>query len=245
MAQALHERGFRYFDTKQAQIRCHGHIVNLAVQAFMFSKDQEAVEAAIKYAEETVEDEDLDIEDYMIANYKRASEEVWHEIGSLEKVHNLAIWLRSSNMRYNEFLELAKKMLTLDNDTQWNSWFKILEIALELWPHINTILAKYYDEIKLDFLSPEDWRTLHNTYDFLQPFFRVTQETQGDYSTLDCILYTMDFLISHFRKAEAKHAANPHLFSAIQTGWYAFDKYYSMTDSVTAYAAALLLSPNR
>src|SRR5579871_3316381 len=93
VAQALHERGFRYFDAKQAQIHCHGHIVNLAVQAFMFSKDQEAVEAAIKHAEETVEDEDLDIEDHMIANYKRASEEVWYEIGSLGKVHNLVVWL--------------------------------------------------------------------------------------------------------------------------------------------------------
>ena len=81
--------------------------------------------------------------------------------------------------------------------------------------------------------------------DFLQLFFRVTQETQGDFSTLDHTLYTMDFLISYYRKAEAKHAANSHLFSAIQTGWYAFDKYYSMTDSITAYAAALLLSPNR
>ena len=121
----------------------------------------------------------------------------------------------------------------------------MLEIALELQPHINTILAKYYNEIKLNFLSPEDWRTLRDTYDFLQPFFRVTQETQGDFSTLNHTLYTMNFLISHFRKAEAKHAANPHPFSAIRTSWYAFDKYYSITDSVPVYAAALLLSPNR
>ena len=71
------------------------------------------------------------------------------------------------------------------------------------------------------------------------------QEIQGDFSTLDCILYAIDFLISYFRKVEAKYTANPHLFSAIRTGWYAFDKYYSMTDSVTAYAATLLLSLNQ
>lgn len=245
VAQALRERGFQYFDAKQARIRCHGHIINIAVQAFIFSKDPEAVEAAIKRAEDAAEDDNLDIEDHITANYEKACKEVWREMGSLGKVHNLAVWLRGSNTRYNEFLELAKKMLTLDNDTRWNSWFTMLEIALELQPHINTTLAKYYDDIKLDFLLPEDWQNLRHTYEFLQPFFRVTQETQGDFSTLDRTLYTMDFLISHFRKAEVKHTANPHLFSAIRTSWYAFDKYYSMTDSVTAYAAALLLSPNR
>ncbi len=72
------------------------------------------------------------------------------------------------------FLELIKKILTLDNDTRWNSWFKILKIALELQSYINTILAKYYDEIKLNFFSPEDWRIFCDIYDFLQPFFRVT-----------------------------------------------------------------------
>ena len=211
----------------------------------MFSKDPEAVKAAIKRAEEATENDNLNVEDHIIANYKRAGEEVQREMSSLGKIHNLAVQLRGSNARYNEFLELTQKMLSLDNDTRWNSWFKMLEIALELQPHINTILAKYYDDIKLDFLSPEDQRNLRHTYEFLQPFFRVTQETQSDFSTLDRTLYTMDFLISHFRKAEAKHAANPHLFSAIRTSWYAFDKYYSMTDSVTAYAAALLLTPNR
>jgi hypothetical protein len=42
---------------------------------------------------------------------------------------------------------------------------------------------------------------------------------------------------------QAKHVANPHLLSAIHTLWYTFDKYYSLTDNVTAYA--LLLAPHR
>ena len=47
VARGLRERGIPGFDAKQARIRCHGHVVNLAVQAFMFTKDEEAVEIAL------------------------------------------------------------------------------------------------------------------------------------------------------------------------------------------------------
>ena len=125
-------------------------------------------------------------------------------MGALGKVHNFAVWVRGSNARYNEFLQLTNKMLTLDNDTRWNSWFTMLERAIELRPHINKTIEKHYAEIKLDFLTPEDWKTLNDTYEFLQPFYRVTMETQGDRATLDRTLSTMDFLINHFKKSEVR-----------------------------------------
>lgn len=207
ISQDLRIRGIRDFDAKQARIRCHGHIINLTVQAFMFTKDPEAVEAAARRAEEAVNnDEEVDIEDTLAARFKKAAAEEWRQMGAIGKIHNFVVWLRLSNARYNEFLALAGKMISLDNDTRWNSWFTMLEGALKLRSHVNKTLEKYYNEIKLDFLTPEDWKILQDTYDFLQPFYRVTKETQYDFSTLDQTLYTMDFLISHFKASEGRKA---------------------------------------
>jgi hypothetical protein len=37
---------------KHQRIRCHGHVINLAVQAFLFMDSKEAVEAACQKIEE-------------------------------------------------------------------------------------------------------------------------------------------------------------------------------------------------
>ena len=55
----------------------------------------------------------------------------------------------------------------------------------------------------------------------------------------------MDFMVEHFKLSLVKYATNKRLCSAITTSWHAFDKYYLKTDSVTAYGAALLLTPHR
>jgi len=57
----------------------------------MFLKDLEVVKVAIKRVEEATENDNLNVEDHIIANYERAGEEVWHEMGSLGKIHNLAV----------------------------------------------------------------------------------------------------------------------------------------------------------
>ena len=55
-----------------------------------------------------------------------------------------------------------------------------------------------------DYLSPAEWQTLEETAVFLQPFYRVTLETEGDLSTLDKTLHTMDILIKHFEKSQVR-----------------------------------------
>ncbi|TKA38491.1 hypothetical protein B0A49_13668, partial [Cryomyces minteri] len=87
--------------------------------------------------------------------------------------------------------------------------------------------------------------TIAATRLFLQPFWRVTLETEGDKATLDLTLKSMDFLIKHYERSKSKHAGNPTLSSSIITSWFVFDKYYNLTDATPAYAAALLLHPSR
>jgi hypothetical protein len=114
----LQGRGVRGFEHNQRQIRCHGHIINIAVQAFLFLIDEVAVEAALASAQHVFErGGDTDIEDHMAERFNEASEDVWRQIGPLGKLHNFSVWLRKSNNRY-EFYSRAKKMLVLDNDTR-------------------------------------------------------------------------------------------------------------------------------
>jgi hypothetical protein len=139
-------------------------------------------------------------------------------------------------------------MIPMDNDTRWNSWLLMCETAIE--PAVMQALKDYqfthYAEfVAEDLLTPEDWDLLKNIVDFLQPFKRVTKETEGANATLDRTLYTMDFLVKHYKKSSAKYAGSKQLLNCITTSWYVFDKYYAKTDEVAAYGAALLLAPHR
>ena len=51
------QKHFPTWNATQYQIRCIGHIINLAVQAFLFYKDTEAVKIAIRAAEELQREE--------------------------------------------------------------------------------------------------------------------------------------------------------------------------------------------
>jgi hypothetical protein len=110
------------YDPIQRQIRCHGHVVNISVQAFLFAKDEEAVEAAFKSAVEALavneDSEDLELDHSLANQFKKAAEAKWREIGGLGKIHNLVVFIRGSNDRFNRFLRLAGKMIPLDNDTR-------------------------------------------------------------------------------------------------------------------------------
>jgi len=70
------------------------------------------------------------------------------------------------------------------------------------------------------------------------------KETEGDHVMLDKVLYTMDFMVEHFKTSLEKYATNPKLCDYICINWHAFNKYYLKTDKVTTYSAALLLAPH-
>jgi hypothetical protein len=77
-------------------------------------------------------------------------------------------------------------------------------VALKCRTAINQYAEKYYGEIGEDYLSPADWEVLEETAAFLQPFYRVTLETEGDFAMLDHTLFTMNILVKHFEKAQVR-----------------------------------------
>ena len=104
--------------------------------------------------------------------------------------------------------------------------------------HVDAFVKNHRKAIGKYALSPDDWDSLREINVFLKPFEKITMATQGDNDSIDKTLVTMDILVRHFaiEKQKNKHLNDAQFRDAIMRAWYAFDKYYSLTDE----AAALL-----
>ena len=52
----------------------------------------------------------------------------------------------------------------------------------------------------------------------------------------------MDFFINYIKSKQEEHMFDPNLLASLLTMWFAFNKYYNLTDQTSMYAAALLLN---
>src|SRR5579862_1679560 len=164
------------------RIRCQGHVINLIVQAFLFNskKDEKLMDSYDKEDEELEKDdngEEQDSEEEVVQQVlptkgkkKQKGKEVEPLLGRsisiriimgpLGKLHNIVIHIRSSANRTTWFVEHASKMIPLDNRTRWNSWFNMLNTALE--DQVKAALQLYVehyqdDSLKDDLLTTSDW----------------------------------------------------------------------------------------
>jgi hypothetical protein len=177
------------WNASQWRLRCLGHIINLEVQAFLFHNVIEVEE--LKSYDESEESTDIGDE----------AKKKFHLLGPLGKLHNIIINIRGSPSRTAEFLQLAGRMIPLDNRTRWNSWYLSLIVAEEHASSIDTYTKSdtHWDELSDDYLTPEDWNRLRKIKSFLKPFHRATLETQGHSSSLEKVLFTMDILVRYFK----------------------------------------------
>ena len=56
---------------------------------------------------------------------------IWTIIGPMGKLHNYIVYIYSSANCTIWFVNHTGKIIPLDNRTRWNSWFNILNTALE------------------------------------------------------------------------------------------------------------------
>ncbi|KAM7196956.1 Ribonuclease H-like domain containing protein, partial [Rhypophila sp. PSN 637] len=145
------------------RVPCLGHIINLAVNAFLFrdSKDLESLEQEEK------------------------DNNILESLGPLNKLRNMVVFIRGSASRTQEFKKLAGRRIPLYNRTRWNSWYLMLSVALEKATEIDSYTKTNFRILAKDFLSPEDWAWLQSVKLFLEPFYRAALETQGDNATID------------------------------------------------------------
>ena len=121
-------------------------------------------------------------------------------MGPLGQAHNIVVYIRGSTSRIEEFKELVGRMIPMDNHTRWNSWFNMLVVLLNLRPAVEKYCQDHEEELEDDILTPKDWKKLRTIKDFLAPFSRATLFTEGDSTSLDSTLFTMDVLIRHLQE---------------------------------------------
>ena len=227
------------------RVRCHGHILNLAVQAFLFGKDEEANTEAESQVEQLSL---LESTGTIAPDENHASR--WRGLGVLGRIHNIVMFIHSSDKRHRIFEEKAGRSIPRDNTTRWNSWYKMISVAITLRSDIVAFTDRYAREdpaLEPDILTQSDWKELEDIRDFLKPFEEITLDMQGHSATLDGIISSMDFLITHFDYYKTKYAVrnNRAMAARVLAGWYKFDRYYKATDDNPIYVAAILLHPNR
>src|SRR5205814_9676186 len=140
--------------------RCLGHIINLAVQSFLFSDPIED------------SDEDSDEEEEV----KQTRKEAYRKMGPHGKLHNIVVHIHGSEARTRDFKRLAERTIPCDNSTRWNSWYLMIKVAIEKAAAIDSYTKQWYEALQDDFLSPQDCETLDMISSFLQPFHWATLE---------------------------------------------------------------------
>lgn len=217
----------------QHRLRCNGHIINLAVQAFLFGNHKDI-------------DQDVTTTTGIETDLESGSSSCLQGGGFLlDKLHNIAVHIRASPARSTEFKNLAGRSLPLDNDTRWNSWYLMVETALKIHEAIDVYTKRWQGDLREDYLSLEDWDSLREISKFLKLFYRATLETQGKRGTLDQVLWTMDIIVKHYERSFQLYEKQPPLRARVLRSWEVFDKYYAKTEEVPVYATALILHPAR
>jgi hypothetical protein len=124
----------------------------------------------------------------------------WKAIPAMRKLHNIAVWLRSSSIHSDHWEDRVGLRLGIDNDTRWNSWYKLLDNLIRKQPQIKQFLLDYDKQIDDNILNLSDWDYLEKTHMFLQPFASATLWAEGKNSTLSQVLTIMDGLLRHYEK---------------------------------------------
>ena len=221
------------YDAKSHRLRCFGHIINLAVQSFLFVKDTEF----IKDCEQTSLQYDVTLEEI----------EQWRKKGPLGKLHNFVVYIQGSVQREQHFWDFSGgASLSRDNATRWNSWYMMLYCAINLREAIEQYCEAYPNaQYKDDILSSDEWDLLEKIKAFLEKIKMATKAFESSNNCLDNILPGMDYILGRFEAGKAENEDDAFLAPMFNSGWSKFNDYYSLTDESCAYTIALVLNPKR
>ncbi|EGU73046.1 hypothetical protein FOXB_16444, partial [Fusarium oxysporum f. sp. conglutinans Fo5176] len=133
---------------------------------------------------------------------KRHDTTGWRSIGSMGKLHNIAVFIHNSTVHNDAWDDIAGKALGLDNITRWNSWFRLLDAAISQEGPLSIFFNQHHKELEGDILTHDDWQVLKLTHEFLQPFHQATLEQQMEWASIDQVLENMDILFLQFENAK-------------------------------------------
>jgi hypothetical protein len=240
LSEALSKQ-LKNWQPSERRLRYIGYIINIAVQAFFFAKNKEAIEMAIQAASSLT----TSIDEQLVLLSEKDENAGWINVQPLQKILIFVRIIRKSDKLYNAFKKKAGKTIRAPNDTRWNSYLTTFEDAYDLKGSYSALILEHQAQLLECELSTTEWQLVEQTITFLTPFKEATKQCEGDYVTLDRVQLHMDALIDHYQDQQHQYKANKSFTESIITSWYAFDKYYGLIDETGAYTAAILLHPNR
>src|SRR5205814_6042721 len=119
--------------------------------------------------QDLIEKEDLGALDQEEAEGKMVQDSTrtkFRKIGPLGRLHNIVVHIRSSPSRTQEFKDLTKRTIPLDNRTRWNSWYKTLEVSDQTAGALDTYSKNHFETLQKDYLSPDDWKRFRSIQSF-------------------------------------------------------------------------------
>ena len=166
---------------------------------------------------------------------------------TLQKLHKLAVWVRSSSLHSNLWDEAVGLRLGIDNATRWSSWFVLIGKALKKQTQIKAFMSDREQLLQDIKLTTDDWELLGKAHAFLQPFAGLTLVGEGEKSSISQVLSAMDVLLKHYEQ-EKEIYFNPKIqdskmLHSINMGWFLLDKYHHKIDEALIYAVVLLFDP--
>ena len=259
-------------EPEKNRLRCMGHVLNLTARAILFGNDVDALQESLE-------------------NPLSAMDEVgiWRKKGPIGELHNVVRYICASSQRIQRFKEVQKRPevennvqahldgtssatswnLEHDNETRWNSTYKMVTRALELRQAIQIFLQDIQADHAVDVarkkavqrdrpailddaLDDDDWDTITYYKEVLHPISHATKKLEGDgKSGRNGVIWEVypvfEFLIKHYYEMEEqfKHGnqTQKNFCASINLGIEKLDEYYRKMDDTPAYAAAVVLQP--
>jgi hypothetical protein len=162
--------------------------LNLTAKALLFGKNADAFE--------------VELDTNTMLGRQREALELWRQHGPVGKLHNIVVFIRRTPQRRELFIKISNLeeedsifmlnhdtknlQVVQDNNTRWNSTYKMLTRALQKRHEIDSFIAKceverevYKRVPKEDHLSQDNWLLLTETTEMLKPFYDSTMRHQS------------------------------------------------------------------
>jgi hypothetical protein len=237
------------FDPIKRRLRCLGHVINLAVNAFPLGKNPETFER--------------EVDAFINHSDEEAELLLWRQRGPLGKLHNIIVWIGRSLHHRDKYEEKVRQLhpdctasaLVQGNETRWGGNYDELVPAMNqreaLEEFVSTAIHhnvhgerdSLATALRHDELTPKYSAILTDIMQFLQPFRRWQlmlhgHRTQG---ALYDVLPVIDELLLHMEDRKGAYSALPkdevshHTITAINNAWALLDKYYNKVDETPVY----------
>lgn len=121
-------------------------------------------------------------------------------ISTLQKLHQLCIWLRSSTIHAAQWDRQVGLRLGIDNQTRWSSWYAVIDRAIRKTAAIKVFMNDNERSLGDIRLTSDDWDILNKAHSFLQPFASATLYAEGDKASISQSLLIMDSLLVHYEQ---------------------------------------------